>query len=90
MEEYLLITFDSTIDAMLSETKVNEGGIKARLVPLLPEIDAGCGLALRSRMDESDRLMEIIRAKDLPFRDRYILVYRENERRPEVKVYDLP
>ncbi|WP_243342534.1 DUF3343 domain-containing protein [Anaerococcus sp. AGMB09787] len=90
MDEYLLITFDSTTDAMVSETKVNEAGIKARLVPLLPEIDAGCGLALRVKRDEDERLMEILRGKDLPFKDCYILIYRKNERHPEVKAYDLP
>lgn len=90
MDEYLLITFDSTTDAMVSETKVNEAGIKARLVPLLPEIDAGCGLALRARKSDYNKLNEALSENALSYKEKYILVYKDGERSPEVKAYDLP
>ena len=45
--EYVIYTFKSSNLAYLALSKVESENIRARLVPLLPEIDAGCGLCLR-------------------------------------------
>lgn len=87
--EYVIYTFASTSDAMLSEMAVERENIKARLVPLLPEIDAGCGLALRFEKKFYMEVERIFKNQNLNYEEKYILVYEENERKPKVLDYDL-
>lgn len=87
--EYVLYTFESTNDAMMAEIKVKSKGVQARLVPLLPEIDAGCGLALRFDKNLYKEVNDIFTDENLKYEERYILLYKENERKPQVKNYDL-
>ncbi len=62
---------------------LEDGNIKGRLVPLLPEIDAGCGLALRV---EKELDMEVSKL-DFTYRDKYILEYEDGQRKPKIKAY---
>ncbi|MFT3984015.1 MAG: DUF3343 domain-containing protein [Lachnospiraceae bacterium] len=41
----LVVTFKNTVDAMRMEEKAKEAGISGRLIPIPPQITAGCGLA---------------------------------------------
>lgn len=45
--EYVLLTFASSHAAMAAEFAVRKSTSPARLIPLPPDISAGCGLALR-------------------------------------------
>lgn len=87
--EYVLYTFESSSEAMRSEMALESFKIKARLVPLLPEIDAGCGLALRFEKKYYKEVEEIFKKENLNFSQRYILVYEEGHRKAKVCVYDL-
>lgn len=87
--EYILYTFESTADAMFAEMAVEKGNVKARLVPLLPEIDAGCGLALRFDKTFYKKVEDIFQKESLSYHERYILLYQENKRKPKVLDYDL-
>lgn len=51
MEE-VLIAFDSTHDAILSETLARDLKLKARLIPTPEKISASCGLALKLLADD--------------------------------------
>lgn len=53
MEKYIIFAFDSTHAAILSEKVLKENNLNGRLIPLPPEVSAGCGLSLR--IDEKDR-----------------------------------
>lgn len=68
---------------------IKENKIPARLVPLLPEIDAGCGLALRSEKKFYKEVENIFKSNNLSYEDRYILVYEDKIRKVKVKKYDL-
>lgn len=87
--EYVLYTFESTSHAMEAEIALDKENLKARLVPLLPEIDAGCGLALRFEKSLYKKVENIFNEKNLSYQERYILLYKNNERRPKVLTYDL-
>ncbi|MDU6546161.1 DUF3343 domain-containing protein [Anaerococcus vaginalis] len=87
--EYVIYTFKSSNLAYLALSKVESENIRARLVPLLPEIDAGCGLCLRYEKNFDERVKEIFSKYKLDFEEKYLLIYKENERKPEVKAYDL-
>lgn len=87
--EYVIYTFKSSNLAYLALSKVENENIRARLVPLLPEIDAGCGLCLRYEKNFDEKVKEIFSKYKLDFEEKYLLIYKENERKPEVKAYDL-
>lgn len=87
--EYVIYTFKSSNLAYLALSKVENENIRARLVPLLPEIDAGCGLCLRYEKNFDEKVKEIFSKYKLDFEEKYLLIYKENKRKPEVKAYDL-
>ncbi|MGO3017526.1 MAG: DUF3343 domain-containing protein [Anaerococcus sp.] len=87
--EYVIYTFDSTSDSMLSEMAMEKESIRARLVPLLPEIDAGCGLALRFEKKFYKEVEKVFEIHKLNYKDRYILLYEKKERKPKILDYDL-
>lgn len=87
--EYVIYTFKSSNLAYLALSKVENENIRARLVPLLPEIDAGCGLCLRYEKEFDEKVKEIFSKYKLDFEEKYLLIYKENKRKPEVKAYDL-
>lgn len=87
--EYVIYTFKSSNLAYLALSKVENENIRARLVPLLPEIDAGCGLCLRYEKNFDEKVKEVFSKYKLDFEEKYLLIYKENERKPEVKAYDL-
>ena len=86
--EYVIYTFKSSNLAYLALSKV-ESENRARLVPLLPEIDAGCGLCLRYEKKFDEKVKKIFSKNRLDFEEKYLLIYKENKRKPEVKAYDL-
>ena len=48
----LVITFDTTAEAMAMESFCGKSGISGRLIPLPGEISAGCGLAWKTIPEE--------------------------------------
>lgn len=85
--DYIIYTFKSSNMAYLALSLVEEISIRARLVPLLPEIDAGCGLCLRFKEKDRKKVEDIINDSSLVYENRYRLYY--NDRKPEVLAYDL-
>lgn len=57
---YIIITFNTTTDAMETETLCKKSNIKCRIIPVPREISAGCGLALRILPDDYDRFSKLI------------------------------
>lgn len=87
MTDYIIYTFKSSNMAYLALSLLEDNSIRARLVPLLPEIDAGCGLSLRFEEKDKKKVEDIIEKSPISFENRYKLVYKE--RKPEVLNYDL-
>lgn len=52
----LVITFDTTAEAMAMESFCEKYEIPGRLIPLPGEISAGCGLAWKTTPDEEARI----------------------------------
>lgn len=62
-EEFILFSFAKFEDPARALDKVQNFN-KARLIPLPPEIDAGCGFALRIRKEDLDKAMKILTKDD--------------------------
>jgi len=48
-QRYTVVSFQTTTQAMAVEKSLMADGVEGRIIPLPPEIDAGCGLAFASR-----------------------------------------
>ena len=48
----VVLSFYTTTDAMATERRCMEQGIPGRLIPIPPEITAGCGLAWKMSAEE--------------------------------------
>lgn len=59
-QEYGLVAFDSTHEAIRTEVLVKEKQFHARLIGTPGQISAGCGLSLRYDLSDTDRLEQVL------------------------------
>lgn len=57
---FIIVAFESTHDAIKSETLTGRESIASRLIPIPPEVSAGCGLALRILPEDETRVRAIL------------------------------
>lgn len=60
-EKKLVITFETTEDAMMMETVCRKGNVPGRLIPVPGFISAGCGLAWCAEIQREASLREMMR-----------------------------
>lgn len=65
MQTFLLMAFESTHDAIKAETGAKRAGLAARLIPVPPEVSAGCGLSLRGEVTDEAALREILEQEEV-------------------------
>jgi hypothetical protein len=63
-----LYVFESTNAAMWAEDVAMENDIPAEVVPAPPEAEATCGLALRARTDDAQRLEAALEREGVGYR----------------------
>lgn len=56
----LVITFDTTADAMAMETACGERGLCGRLIPVPTVVSAGCGLAWCADVSMQETMQKLI------------------------------
>lgn len=64
-QHFIIVAFDSTHDAIKAETEAGRAGISARLIPIPPEVSAGCGLALRAAPEELDKVRQLLKDQEI-------------------------
>ncbi|SFL19776.1 DUF3343 domain-containing protein [Halanaerobium salsuginis] len=62
-QKYNLIIFNSTHQALAAEDLLLAANCKFNLVPILPEISADCGLAIRFQIEQTEILNLLKQAK---------------------------
>lgn len=62
-EDFVLFSFEKFEDPAAALDKIKDFD-KARLIPLPPEIDAGCGYALRIREKDLTKALAILEESD--------------------------
>lgn len=65
MEEFIVVSFNSTHEAIKSESVTIKENIPARLIPTPPEISAGCGLSLRAPFEIREKLKEALEKENV-------------------------
>lgn len=60
MEEFLIVTFESTNFAMQTESVLKNHEIKNQIIPTPREITLSCGLSIRTPFENYDKIAELI------------------------------
>lgn len=60
---YMIITFDTTSQAIAMEKYCLDTGIPGRLIPVPTAVSAGCGICWRMRPEEFERYREQLQEK---------------------------
>ena len=63
----LVITFQTTADAMAMEQACRRQQVKGRLIPVPRAITAGCGLAWKAETSEEQVLLDALRETGIGF-----------------------
>lgn len=79
LEQFLLVAFQSTHKAIKAETITTKAGLAARLIPVPPEVSAGCGLSLRVAEADGEKAREIL--KEAEIEGEYYLLTKEGRNR---------
>lgn len=72
-KEWLIVTFDTTTDAMRMEEEAKKAGLPGRIIPLPTQISAGCGLSWRAEPDAADELKAFMDDRCIPY-DQMVLI----------------
>lgn len=82
-ETFVLFSFENFNDPAKALDKV-KAFEKARLIPLPPEIDAGCGYALRIREDDLKKALDIFDEGDF---DRIFSLKKDSNKKRIIEEY---
>ena len=63
----VVITYQTTTDAMAMEKMSKNNEISGRLIPVPRKISAGCGLAWCAKVEESEKILGFIHEKNLNY-----------------------
>lgn len=78
-EEFIVISFSSSHHAMAAEAAACEiddlNGI--RLIPIMPEISAGCGFVLKIKPEQKEVVIKLLTENGIEF-SKIFLVRKEN------------
>ncbi|MGM9891539.1 DUF3343 domain-containing protein [Limosilactobacillus sp.] len=69
--EYGLVVFDSTHEAIKTETLAKSNQFHARLIGTPGQIVAGCGLSLRFDLADTDRLRKLLDENNVSYKGFY-------------------
>lgn len=73
MAQTLIITFETTTQAMRMEKYCIKHHIEGRLIPLPTQISAGCGLAWKTKPDALDTIMQQMKAGGLSWQQMAVI-----------------
>lgn len=63
----IVITFDTTTDAMMMEAFAKENKLSGKLIPLPNEISAGCGLAFKIETEDLEKVTKTLEENSISY-----------------------
>lgn len=73
IEEYYIIAFNSTNQAILSEKLLIDKNIDVKIIPLPTHITASCGLSLKIELNELKKVSNLLKQNNIVF-DIYFVI----------------
>lgn len=66
-ERMLIISFDTTTQAMAMEAACKRNGIPGRIIPLPEAVSAGCGLSWSAPPEVKEQILAFMREQELTY-----------------------
>ncbi|WP_240308907.1 DUF3343 domain-containing protein [Anaerococcus marasmi] len=63
----IVITFDTTTDAMMMEAFAKENKLAGKIIPLPNEISAGCGLAFKLEEKDLEKITKTLEENSISY-----------------------
>ncbi|MDU2585167.1 DUF3343 domain-containing protein [uncultured Anaerococcus sp.] len=63
----IVITFDTTTDAMMMESFAKENKLAGKVIPLPNEISAGCGLAFKIETEDLEKVTKTLEENSISY-----------------------
>lgn len=63
----IVITFDTTTDAMMMESFAKENKLSGKVIPLPNEISAGCGLAFKIETEDLEKVTKTLEENSISY-----------------------
>lgn len=63
----IVITFDTTTDAMMMEAFAKENKLDGKIIPLPNEISAGCGLAFKIETEDLEKVTKTLEDNSISY-----------------------
>ncbi len=64
-ENYIVVTFHSTTEAMAMEKKCKQKHVPGRLIPIPESIAAGCGMCWCTKVEDKEALDQFLKETEL-------------------------
>ncbi len=71
MQEFLIVTFNNTHEAMKAELACVNEGIKVTMMPTPTYITKSCGISLRANIDIIDNFKKMVENKEIEYKTIY-------------------
>ncbi|WP_101773888.1 DUF3343 domain-containing protein [Peptostreptococcus faecalis] len=88
MNDFYLISFNSTHHAIRTEKLLKEAGLKFLTLPTPREITASCGLSIKFEYEEIDKVNAIMSENNLDRRGIFHITKDEDGKKNAVKIED--
>ena len=69
----LVITFNTTTQAMAVEKYCQQQGLPGRIIPVPREITAGCGLSWKAAPEDKEQLAATLESSGLGYEEMYVI-----------------
>lgn len=63
----LIISFETTTQAMAMEMECKKAGLPGRMIPLPEEVSAGCGLSWSAPPEFKEQILEFLKQRELVY-----------------------
>lgn len=83
MNEFGILTFQSTHHAMRAEKVLESEGIKIKTIPTPRDISLSCGLSIRVSVEDIDTIKGLMKNSILEYKGLYYLSTGDGQRRLE-------
>lgn len=86
MNDFYIISFNSTHHAIRCEKLLLEGGLKVLTLPTPREIAASCGLSIKFELEDMDKVIEIMNNNEIERRGIFHMLKNAAGDREAIKI----
>lgn len=76
-DEFYLLTFSSTHEAMDAEVQLKVNGITKKIIPLPTQVSASCGLSIKVLIEEREKIYSFLTMTTIKYDEIYYVTQKK-------------